>query len=243
MNPLKLHNREAPRSGLVLSTHRKQFPTVRVSARLRGRVVRLSNSRDFSLESTMEKIEKGFCQCGCGNMTVRATRNIKGPKINYVKGEHKKFIHGHWLRSLKVDKRPGWKGGIVNSCGYTHIYKPDHPSAYQGRYVRLSRYIVEQILGKTLPSRCVIHHVDGNGLNNKNNNLVVCQDDKYHALLHRRARALRACGNVNFRKCGLCKKWDNPQNMFISNRRSCHRECRREYERNYHKRKHLKEAI
>lgn len=85
------------------------------------------------------------------------------------------------------------------------------------------RIIAETALGKKLPKRCVIHHIDKNKKNNKNTNLVICQDAAYHFLLHQRTRALKACGNANYRKCTICKKYDKPENI---NKNSYHETCR-----------------
>jgi hypothetical protein len=54
-----------------------------------------------------------------------------------------------------------------------------------------------------------IHHVDGNAKNNQNSNLVVCESIEYHKLLHAREKALKTCGNVHWRKCCRCKKYDS----------------------------------
>ncbi len=80
----------------------------------------------------------------------------------------------------------------------------------KGRKYLLHRWIAEQALGKPLPDTAVVHHVDGNRHNNANNNLVICEDDAYHALLHNRQRALDATGNVNSVRCGDCSRWINP---------------------------------
>jgi hypothetical protein len=49
--------------------------------------------------------------------------------------------------------------------------------------------------------------MDGNKQNNINSNLVICQDAKYHKLLHVRARVLRAGGNPNSQRiCPTCKE-------------------------------------
>jgi len=76
-----------------------------------------------------------------------------------------------------------------------------------------------------------VHHVDEDRENNKRNNLVVCEDDAYHFLLHRRMRALKACGHVSWIKCDFCKQYDDPKNMYIrpNGRQGHHRECLREY--------------
>lgn len=85
--------------------------------------------------------------------------------------------------------------------------------------------VVERTYGP-LPPGALVHHADGNGLNNAPGNLVVCGDHKYHKLLHVRMRALAATGNPNARKCPYCGTFDLPQNMRGERSgRYVHREC------------------
>jgi|GraSoiStandDraft_4_1057263.scaffolds.fasta_scaffold115744_6 hypothetical protein len=92
-------------------------------------------------------------------------------------------------------------------------------SPYIGRYiaqhvVRDHRLIAERVLGRPLPSRAEVHHVDGNGRNNANGNLVICPNRSYHMLLHARARVLRMGGDPNTQRfCGTCKRL-NPISEF-----------------------------
>lgn len=100
-----------------------------------------------------------------------------------------------------------------------------------------SRLIVEMTLGKTLPLKAVVHHVDGDSLYDYPSNLVACEDDAYHKLLHQRADALIATGDSHARRCVICKKWgipgdgdmvvrkrnDRPKGNGISRHKSCHR--------------------
>lgn len=61
--------------------------------------------------------------------------------------------------------------------------------AYKGEHI----IIAEKALGKALPPKAVVHHMDRDGENNNTKspwNLVVCPDQNYHMLLHARARAL-----------------------------------------------------
>jgi hypothetical protein len=49
----------------------------------------------------------------------------------------------------------------------------------------------ERALGRELPDGAVVHHVNGDPAANKTPwNLVLCPDQDYHLLLHRRAQAL-----------------------------------------------------
>lgn len=102
---------------------------------------------------------------------------------------------------------------------------------------------VEKIIGKSLPHGVEIHHVDGNGLNNENSNLVVCPNKAYHKLLHRRAVALQESGNPNKRKCCYCKEWDFEENLRIRKTSNTsivhHRDCELVYNRTMNaKRRH-----
>jgi hypothetical protein len=66
--------------------------------------------------------------------------------------------------------------------------------------------VAEAALGKSMPDEAVVHHVNNDGLDNRNQNLVICQDNSYHRLLHVRERVVRAGGNPNTQRiCPTCK--------------------------------------
>lgn len=94
--------------------------------------------------------------------------------------------------------------GTLNSNGYVVL-------GYGGRKTYEHIRIAEQALGKPLPDGAEVHHIDGDGFNNAYSNLVVCPDHAYHVLLHKRARALDACGNPNFSRCWICGIWSAPE--------------------------------
>jgi HNH endonuclease len=82
-----------------------------------------------------------------------------------------------------------------------------------GRSVSKHIAVAEKALGKKLPTGVIVHHVDENTLNNLPTNLVICPDEAYHKLLHRRMRAEKACGDANYQKCQYCQTWDDPARM------------------------------
>lgn len=93
---------------------------------------------------------------------------------------------------------------------------------------------VEQIIGRKLPSKAVIHHINGNPSDNSNSNLVICENQSYHMLLHHRETALRSCGRASWKRCWICKQYDDPINMIVRpSGEAYHKTCQRESERKY----------
>ena len=102
--------------------------------------------------------------------------------------------------------------GSIDEMGYARLSK-------DGIRRRVHQLVVEAVLSKKLPKGAQVHHFDGDRSNNKNSNLVICQDDKYHKLLHARTRAYVATGDPSKRKCCFCKEYDILNNLqHIQNR-------------------------
>jgi len=113
------------------------------------------------------------------------------------------------------------------------VWKPSYLRASNG-YVREHILVAEKALGKPLPKGAVLHHHNEDRTDNRPENLVICQDRAYHALLHRRMRAKAACGHADWRMCVYCKEHDDPKNMVVRpglGKEAFHRECRNAYER------------
>jgi hypothetical protein len=92
-----------------------------------------------------------------------------------------------------------------------------HGDGYLTLNRRLEHILVaEKALGKQLPRGAVVHHINTNRADNRPQNLVICPNAAYHALLHKRMRAIDACGNPNWMRCAFCKQYDDPKNLYIS---------------------------
>jgi len=181
------------------------------------------------------------CMCGCGLETERAkARNsVTGTK----KGDELKWIQGHWGRLGIMEKNPHWRGGrYQNDQGYWMVYNPTHQRALGNGYVREHVLLAEKALGSAIPTGAQVHHVNGPS---DNSQLVICQDQNYHKLLHIRQAAMRATGNPDLRRCKFCGEYDSTEKLRCIQQpkgrgwRVYHPECARIYERSRNRPKRL----
>lgn len=127
----------------------------------------------------------------------------------------------------------------VTKSNYVRHYMPSHPRANTQGYIYEHVFVVEQALGHCLPDGAEVHHVNERRRDNRNRNLVVCQDHAYHAFLHQRSRAYRACGNVDWRPCVFCKEHAAVADMDVRRRTTKvsvsyhHKSCLSDYRREH----------
>lgn len=150
------------------------------------------------------------------------TCKIEGCPRDY---EAKGFCGLHYRRwrlygsplTLKLGPRGD---GSVNKRGY-RMFLVD------GKRVGEHILVATRALGKPLPADACVHHVDENRANNRNDNLVICPDNAYHMALHMRLKALRACGNSDWRRCAHCKTYSDPAGMNRIGPMRIHKDCQR----------------
>ena len=119
---------------------------------------------------------------------------------------------------------------------YNRVKCYGHPRADSSGNVLEHIIVAEKALGKLLDRRHEVHHVNENKTENRNDNLVICEDKEYHHLLHMRRKAKQACGDPSYRKCVRCKCWDSPANLRPhtkgrSGHTFYHKECAAKYGR------------
>ncbi len=93
---------------------------------------------------------------------------------------------------------PKWRGGLVHQRGgYILEYAPDHPCANAGGYVLQHRLVMERHLGYLLPGDHHVHHMNGDKMDNRLENLQLLPKSAHHALHNpasgRWAKAYDAC--------------------------------------------------
>lgn len=115
-----------------------------------------------------------------------------------------------------------WRGGRTTlGDGYPGVLDPTHGRARRSGYVPEHVRLAELALGKPLRRKHPVHHVDEDRTHNENSNLVICEDEGYHRLLHARARVLKAGGDPNLDKiCGVCKRIKPKSEFYRSTKHS-----------------------
>ncbi len=117
-----------------------------------------------------------------------------------------RFINGHAINTgkrhtqetkdkisiSKTGKNRGeeshsWKGGVSYNKGRKLVLVSNHHGRKQGSHVCEYRLIVERILGRGLKRSEVVHHINGDTLDNRNKNMMICTNS-YHSWLHHEMR-------------------------------------------------------
>ena len=89
-----------------------------------------------------------------------------------------------WQRA-RGKNNGNWGGGTRMVKGYKHIFLPSHPLSRSDGWIGIHRLkMAEQITDGAQ----VVHHVDGNILNNDDSNLQVFKNNSEHMAMHAKER-------------------------------------------------------
>jgi hypothetical protein len=76
-----------------------------------------------------------------------------------------------------------WNGGkIIDKSGYILIYTPHHPNCSRTGYVREHRLVMEKIIGRFLLKSEIVHHINEDKKDNREENLELCQFNKHRSI-------------------------------------------------------------
>jgi hypothetical protein len=138
-----------------------------------------------------------------GNPYVDLRSGKKAPfvkcKVEDCKSEaiHKSqmLCNLHWQRW----NRHGNTDSKINYGSRVHIHEQGYIMIWQGDKYKMQHIILaEQALGKPLPKGAVVHHMNNNPKDNFTPfNLIVCPDQAYHLLLHKRMRDYELRQTIN----------------------------------------------
>ena len=167
-----------------------------------------------------------FCSKKCEYQGKKARSTVKKQcklcKQYFTKKRGEKKIFCSRACATKIKRKNG-----ITSHGYEITWNGTNKRQY------FHRKKAEQILGKTIDSKHRIHHIDGDTLNNQNNNLVICENQSYHRLLHKRTKSFYATGNPNLSYCAKCNKWKDHLSFSAKNGYGSCKPCRRKVKTDY----------
>ncbi len=120
---------------------------------------------------------------------------------------------------------------IENGDGYRKVWRG-------GRFVGEHVLLAERAQRRPLPAGAIVHHVNSDPSDNRPRNLVVCEDQAYHLLLHRRQRSLAETGDPNLTRCRYCGRHDRLERMYARRKggkttHTWHRRCHTRYMRKW----------
>jgi len=90
--------------------------------------------------------------------------------------------YGRWAKH--GEEAPGYRGGTAYNRGYRKILSLEHPYRDKNGYVFEHRLVCEQLLGRYLTEDEIVHHRDGNPLNNEPGNLFIFYGHATHRTFH-----------------------------------------------------------
>jgi hypothetical protein len=145
-------------------TTRKTAPVVDFVAQLREAINRLHFGQNRSLRD------------------VARALNVPYPRVQTWARRHGIATKSRLdsLRDKYAGHGPNWTGGRTiftptrkGASPYAYVFRPDHPNANVRGYVFEHRWVMAEHLGRAIEPYEIVHHVDGNTLNNAVSNLEV----------------------------------------------------------------------
>ena len=155
----------------------------------------------------------------CSDSTIKNYLKRKGIKLR-TKSEYMKLVESD-TQFQKGQKSPNYKNGRCIKQGYRYFYIKNKG------YVQEHRLVMEKHLRRTLKREEVVHHIDGNKLNNYIENLYLFIDNIKHQTHHRKVRRImmnelgegwqqnkngsgkvRYIGDRNFEEYGDCRDFE-----------------------------------
>ena len=121
---------------------------------------------------------------GCGKEALKVKWKTNSSGKYYCSRSCSSRYGGGEDRRMRGNN-PNWKSGRTKlKNGYINIYKPEHPNAMGGKYMREHRLVMEKSLGRYLKSTEYVHHVNGVKDDNRIENLKIVSMSTHFGKVH-----------------------------------------------------------
>lgn len=122
-------------------------------------------------------------------MSIIVKQHWQNPEYRKHMSEIHKGQHGYWTNKkrpeMTAENSPSWKGGRrKHAKGYIWVYKPNHPFCDSHKCVFEHRLIMEQMLGRYLTKKEVVHHINKITNDNRIKNLMLIANTAEHTKMH-----------------------------------------------------------
>lgn len=105
------------------------------------------------------------------------------PGISPMQGKkHSEKTKQGLSESRKGKDNPNWKGGIILHANYMKILMPGHHRADKKGYVKRAILVWEQLSGRELKPGELVHHRNGNKLDDSPGNLRAMTNQEHNKL-------------------------------------------------------------
>lgn len=148
-----------------------------------------------------------YCACGCGQQRPRF--NKQGIERRFIKYHSHLKGKNHWNYG---------DGTKINDKGYRLVKKPDHPHANSSGYVYEHRLVYEEYHRCCLLRYADIHHINGNRLDNRIENLQPLSHSQHLSVTFKKDmsdRTCSECGNSTTYKVKDSPAWYKKADGFI----------------------------
>lgn len=146
----------------------------------------------FCSRSCHTMAQKGQPVWHSGKHGVYSKETLK--KMSVAKLGYIPWNKGKKLPQFTGENSPCWKGGTIGKNGY-------HYMCIDNKRILKHRYIMEKYLNRLLKKQEIVHHIDGNPLNNEISNLMIFPNQsahkKYHQLLFRNKLSNNITSRIN----------------------------------------------